>query len=210
VLSGTRPEVPEVPVAPEVPDVPLSPDDPEVPEVTPVVAKSILNVPELTIGDPETVNLVFETGTKPTLVTVPPVPLPLAEDDIVTCPLLALNTILVPATRLVTPVFVTVTIPELAFALIPIPFPAVKVLNGLEQLDNVVKLLLILVKAVYNESLPVDSFCKPTFIVCIPEIAIKISLSCIYQKRLNELPHPQVDVAIGLFILNSDPYKSSW
>jgi hypothetical protein len=85
-------------------------------------------IPAETIGEPVTVNLVADIGARPTLVTVPP-PFPLLPVElIVTFPFAWSITILVPAMILVTPVFVTVTVPVLALDVTPIPALAVNVL----------------------------------------------------------------------------------
>jgi hypothetical protein len=59
---------------------------------------------------------------------------------------------------------------ELVFTVIPV-LP-VNVLYGLAHANNVAKLVTVLLKAVYSESLLADSFCNPTAITCCPEIAI--------------------------------------
>jgi len=137
--------------------------------------------PDETIGDPVTVNLVAETGARPTLVTVPP-PFPLPPVElIVTFPFAWSITILVPAMILVTPVFVTVTVPVLALDVTPIPAPAVNVLYGLALLNCVVKFTFALVKAVYNESLLVGSFGNPILITCCPGMLMSNPYDSIYQ-----------------------------
>ena len=101
------------------------------------------------------------------------VPLPEPPDElIVTFPLALSTVIFVPAIILSTPVFVipTVAVLELATTFIP-AFP-VNVGKGVAVLAITAKLFLVLLKAVYRLSLPVDSFCNPISITCNPEIAI--------------------------------------
>jgi hypothetical protein len=74
--------------------------------------------------------------------------------------------------KLTTPVLVIVTVFVLESALAVIPVPFAKVLYGLAHANNVAKLVTVLLKAVYSESLLADSFCNPTAITCCPEIAI--------------------------------------
>jgi hypothetical protein len=128
-------------------------------------------IPELTIGEPDTDNLAGDAAATPTLVTVPaPVPPPTA--DIVILPVFPDRVIPVPAVNDKTPELVISTSPvvELEVTLIPV-FP-VNVLYGLAFPNSVAKFVLTLLKAVYSESLPTDSFCAPIFITCNPEIAI--------------------------------------
>lgn len=139
-----------------------------VPAIIPVVGKFNVILPALTIGELLTDNVEDNT---PTLVTPDPLPFP-PVFVIVTAPLLLLIVIPVPAIMLVTPVLVIVTVPVFASAEVVIPAPLANTLYGLASPNNVVKLSFVLLKAVYNESLFADSFCKPIFITCKPEIAI--------------------------------------
>ena len=68
--------------------------------------------------------------------------------------------------------FVIVTVFVFEFALAVIPTPPVNVLYGLAHANSVVKLVTVLLNAVYNESLLADSLGNPTFMTCIPEIAM--------------------------------------
>jgi hypothetical protein len=74
--------------------------------------------------------------------------------------------------KLTTPVLVIVTVFVLASLLAVMPVPLAKLLYGLAHANNVAKLVTVLLKAVYSESLLADSFCNPTAITCCPEIAI--------------------------------------
>ena len=65
-----------------------------------------------------------------------------------------------------------VTVFVFEFALAVIPTPPVNVLYGLAHANSVEKLVIVLLNAVYNESLPVDSFGSPTLMSCIPKIAM--------------------------------------
>jgi hypothetical protein len=105
-------------------------------------------------------------------VTVPPLPLPPPDALIVISPVVPDNIILVPAVKLVTPVFVIVIVFVFALALVSIPLPPVNVLYGLAHANNVLKLVTVLVNAVYRESLLADSLGNPIPIFCIPEIAM--------------------------------------
>jgi hypothetical protein len=145
------------------------------------VVKFSVILPELTIGLLPTVNVELVT---PTLVTPAPLPLPPVL-VIVTAPLLLFIDIPVPATMLVTPELVIVTVPVFASAEVVIPTPLANILYGLEFPNNVVKLSFVLLKAVYNESLFADSFCKPMLITCKPEIAIFSPYSVFIRIGLN-------------------------
>jgi hypothetical protein len=142
------------------------------PAIAPELAKSILITPLLTIGLLETTNREVDTGSSPTLVTVPPLPLPPPDALIVISPVVPDNVTPVPAVKLVTPVFVIVIVFVFASALVSIPLAPVKVLYGLAHANNVLKLVAVLVNAVYRESLPVDSLGNPIPMTCIPEIAM--------------------------------------
>ena len=142
------------------------------PATTPDVAKSKAIVPEDTIGLPETVKRDAGADTA-TLVTVPSPPLaPVVE--IVMLPVVPLSVTPVPAIKRATPVFVIVTVPVVALEVTPIASPGVNVVKLLELANNVSKFTLVLVNAVYSESLPTDSFGSPTFIDCFPVIAILV------------------------------------
>jgi hypothetical protein len=120
-----------------------------------------------------TVNLALETGTKPTLVTVPPpLPPPPPVELIVIFPVLPDKTMPVPADNDVTPVLVIVTVFVFASAFVLIPTPPAKVLYGLAHANRLEKLFAVFLNAVYSESLPADSLGSPTFMTCIPEIAM--------------------------------------
>jgi hypothetical protein len=82
------------------------------------------------------------------------------------------KTIPVPAVNSVTPALVIVTVLVFASTFVVIPTPPAKVLYGLAHPNNVVKLVTVLLNAVYSESLPADSLGSPTFMTCIPEIAM--------------------------------------
>ena len=110
-----------------------------VPAVTPDDTKSIVMLPEETIGEPETVNLDVDAGINPTLVTVPPPPLPLFVELMVMFPVVPVKTIPGPALSCVTPVFVMETTPVVVLAVMPMPFPEVKLLKGLEHANRFVK-----------------------------------------------------------------------
>ena len=142
------------------------------PATTPDVAKSKAIVPEDTIGLPETVSL-LEVDT-PTLVTVPPPPPFPVLAEIVILPVVPLNVTPVPAIKRATPVLVIVTVPVVALEVTPIASPALNVLKLLALANNVSKFTLVLVHAVYSESLPTDSFGSPTLIDCFPVIAILV------------------------------------
>jgi hypothetical protein len=108
-----------------------------------------------------------------TLVTVPSPPLaPVVE--IVMLPVVPLSVTPVPAIKRATPVFVIVTVPVVALAVTPIPSPGVNVVKLLALANSVSKFTLVLVNAVYSESLPTDSFGSPTLIDCFPVIAILV------------------------------------
>jgi hypothetical protein len=120
----------------------------------------------------ETTNLALDTGSNPTLVTVPPLPLPPPDELIVMFPVVPDNVTPVPAVKLVTPMFVIVIVFVFASALVSIPLPPMNVLYGLAHANNVLKLVTVLVNAVYRESLLADSLGNPVPIACIPEIAM--------------------------------------
>jgi hypothetical protein len=82
-------------------------------------------------------------------------------------PLELVSIMLLPATKLAD------TVIALATLLIAIPLPAKGV--GLALANKLVKLSLVLLKAAYSESLPVDSLGSPILICCKPCIAIYIS-----------------------------------
>jgi hypothetical protein len=138
--------------------------------VTPELAKSIDITPLLIIGLLVTTSLVEDTGATPTLVTVPPEPLPPPVELIVIAPEFPVKIIPVPAFRLVTPVLLIVTVFVFESGVVEMPVPPITV--GLELLNNVLKLVTVFLNAVYNESLPIDSLGRPTFITSCPEIAI--------------------------------------
>jgi hypothetical protein len=97
-----------------------------VPAVAPLVARSIPITPEDIIGELVTTSLLVDTGKRPTLVTVPPPPPLPPVDEMVTAPFELLIVIFVPATMLVTPVLVRVTVPVVAFEDAEIPVPPTK------------------------------------------------------------------------------------
>jgi hypothetical protein len=139
--------------------------------VIPVVGKFTIILPELTMFPPAVVLTVNVEELTPILLTPPPLPPPVAV--IIILPFEPDKLILLsPAVKLSTPVFVMsiVLVFELVFTLIPV-LP-VNVLYGLAHANNVAKLVTVLLKAVYSESLLADSFCNPTAITCCPEIAI--------------------------------------
>ena len=104
--------------------------------------------PLLVIGPPLT-NSVPELDAIPTLVTVPPDPLPPPVELIVTLPFASLTdtTMLVPAIILQTPVFVIVTVFIFELALAVIPSPPVNVLYGLAHANRLAKLFTVLLNA---------------------------------------------------------------
>ena len=150
------------------------------PDVTPDVAKSMLNVPADTIGPPVTLNLVELAIAM--LVTVPPLLAfpPVAE--IVISPVLPLSETPVPAIKLLTPALSKYTVPDVALDDVVRPeFEfAVKVLKLLAFANNVPKLVFVFVNALYRESLPTDSLGRPILILCCPEIAIIVSFLILY------------------------------
>lgn len=119
------------------------------PAFTPDDAKSTVKLPFATIGllVVELTVILLALDSNPIDVIVPPPPLPPVLAEIVTLPLLPLRVIPVPADKLVTPVLVIVNTPVLELALVDIPLPAVKVLYGLAQANNVLKLVLTLLNA---------------------------------------------------------------
>jgi hypothetical protein len=136
--------------------------------VIPVTGKLTTIFPALMIGVFVTDSVLDET---PILLTPPP--LPPAVAVIVILPFDPVKLILLsPAVKLTTPELVIsmVLVFELVFTVIPV-LP-VNVLYGLAHANNVAKLVTVLLKAVYSESLLADSFCNPTAITCCPEIAI--------------------------------------
>jgi hypothetical protein len=143
------------------------------PATTPDVAKSNAIVPEDTIGLPETVKRDVSVETA-ILVTVPPAPPPPPLAEIVMLPVVPLNVTPVPAIKRATPVFVIVTVPVVVFAVTPIASPELNVVKLLAFANNVSKFTLVLVNAVYSESLPTDSFGSPTLIDCFHVIAILV------------------------------------
>ena len=142
-----------------------------VPALIPVVAKSIVILPELTTGVPVVTNLVLLTGVTPMLVTVPEPPPPPVE-LMVTFPLAWFTVILVPAIILVTPLFKISTVPAILLLVTVIPVLPLNVLYGLALVKSVLKLVLVLLNAVYRVSLPADSLGSPILIICCPVIAI--------------------------------------
>jgi len=141
-----------------------------VPLVTPELPKSNVIIPELTIGPPDEVILTLLAAPTTLILETPDPALPV--EDIVTLPFPLVTVILVPATILVTPVFVIVIVPLLALLEVLIPAPFAKVLYGLAQANKLAKLFAVLLNAVYSESLPNDSFCNPIFITCRLPIAM--------------------------------------
>ena len=91
--------------------------------------------------------ILLELDNSPIDVMEPPPPFPPVLAEIVMLPLLPLSVIPVPADKLVTPVFVIVNTPVLELAFADIPSPAVNVLYGLAQANNVLKLVLTLLNA---------------------------------------------------------------
>ena len=78
---------------------------------------------------------------------------------------------LVPATILTTPVLSILTILGVdVFAVVPRPLA--NVIVGLAHANSVLKLVTVLLNAVYSESLFADSLGNPTLITCCPEIAM--------------------------------------
>ena len=91
--------------------------------MTPEVAKSIIKLPLLVIGEPVTVSLALEAGSNATLVTVPPLPLPPLPPAVLLIVILpfssnALTVIFVPAIMLHTPELRILTTPVLALLVI--------------------------------------------------------------------------------------------
>jgi hypothetical protein len=97
----------------------------------------------------------------------------------VTAPLAPLIVTPVPATILVTPVFVIVTAVEVFET--PMPAPALNVLYGLALANKLSKLSRVLMNAVRIGSLPVDSLGKPILIVCLPDMLMFNPYDSIYQ-----------------------------
>ena len=98
-----------------------------VPALTPDVAKSTVILPALVTGLLVTAMRDAETGVIPTLVTVPPPPLPPPFDEIVTAPFAWLIVMFVPATILVTPALLIVNVPVEGTSVRLIPLPATNV-----------------------------------------------------------------------------------
>lgn len=151
------------------------------PAIIPVVGKFNTMLPELIIGVFVTVSVLEVI---PTLLTPPPLP-PL-DAVIMIFPGVGSDRMILlsPAVKLNTPVLSIFNVPAVAFAVNVTPFP-VKVLYGLALLNSVVKLSLVLVKAVINESLPVDSFGAPIAMICMPVIAILSPYSVFIRIGLN-------------------------